>query len=472
MTFNDDEPIVAPQDDSTEEKPGTYGAGKTQMTIINQPEAPLEETELKVLLELSGSGDNEDRSPVDIVAILDVSKSMNEEDKIGKLKIAVQFLIQKLSPIDRLSVVTFSTESKRLFPLRQITNNSQKEIIEKINALEVNGATNMADGLKTGLEVLRDRRLKNGRLGAIMLMSDGEQTIELGDAGHVDQLDNFPVHTFGFGSDAKPEVLKEIAEKSKGGTFSDVRDHNNLSKAFSQCLGGLLTVVVKDLNLTIAQVDEESKIKNVSAGNYPKTENDSSVTISFGELYNNEVLVVMVYLLLPKVESERNSDVLQVTYTYSSGKGKLFEAHPITAIVTRVEKATYKEEPKLILEENRLKTLKSVKEARVMADNMELEKAKEKVDEAQNLLEDVKAVDTKEIIKTLTYDLQQLSELMTTQKEYEEKGRPYALSFETSHERQRYAARGDIEKVRSFATPRMNAYLEEAKKFNEDPASK
>ena len=190
----------------SEEKPGTYGAGKTQMTIINQPEAPLEETELKVLLELSGSGDNEDRSPVDIVAILDVSKSMNEEDKIGKLKIAMQFLIQKLSPIDRLSVVTFSTESKRLFPLRQITSDSHKEIIEKINALEVNGATNMADGLKTGLEVLRDRRLNNGRVGAVMLMSDGEQTIELGDSRHVDQLDNFPVYTFGFGSDAKPEV--------------------------------------------------------------------------------------------------------------------------------------------------------------------------------------------------------------------------------------------------------------------------
>ena len=109
-----------------------------------------------------------------------------------------------------------------------------------------------------------------------------------------------------------------IAERSKGGTFSDVRNQNDLTKAFSQCLGGLLTVVVQDLNLTLTQVDDESKIKNVSAGNYPTTSNtnNDSVTISFGEVYNNEVRMVMVDLLLPKVDSKRSPDVLHVTYTY------------------------------------------------------------------------------------------------------------------------------------------------------------
>ena len=110
--------------------------------------------------------------------------------------------------------------------------------------------------------------------------------------------------------------LTDIANKSKGGTFSEVRDHKNLTKAFSQCLGGLLSVVVKDLNLTITQFNQESKIKKVFAGNYPKTEEDPSVTISFGELYNSEVRMVMVYVLLPKVDTEKSPDVLKVAYKY------------------------------------------------------------------------------------------------------------------------------------------------------------
>nr|GMN21033.1 hypothetical protein TIFTF001_048823 [Ficus carica]GMN21052.1 hypothetical protein TIFTF001_048825 [Ficus carica] len=114
--------------------------------------------------------------------------------------------------------------------------------------------------------------------------------------------------------------------------------------------------------------------------------------------------------------------------------------------------------------------LNSVKEARVLADNSELERAKNIVDEAKHMLEGVMVDDDPtELIKTLIYDLKQLSEFMKTQKDYEEKGRPYALSFETSHDRQRYAARGDVDEVRSFATPRMNAYLEQAKKFDNDP---
>ena len=113
-------------------------------------------------------------------------------------------------------------------------------------------------------------------------------------------------------------MLKEISEKSKGGTFSDVRNLNDLGKAFSQCLGGLLTVIVQDLNLTLTQVNKESKIdiNNVTAGNYQKTEKDGSVNISFGELYNSEVRMVLVNLLLLKADCEKSPDVLHVNYSY------------------------------------------------------------------------------------------------------------------------------------------------------------
>jgi len=460
MTFNDDEPIKAIPDDSgkTHEP---FRAGKTSLRIINKNEAPLEKCKFKVMLELTGAGAGSDRRGLDLVMVLDVSGSM-DGDKIEKMKIATRFVIKKLSPIDRLSVVTFAASSERLCPLRQITELSQTEIENKVKALAADGGTNIAAGLQTGLQVLNDRKLTRGRAVGIMLMSDGDQNY--GDATEV-SVDKVPVFTFGFGQDYDPDVLTAVAKNSSGGTFSDVQNEKNLSIAFSQCLAGLLSVVAQDLKLTVTKQD--STIEKVSAGNYPQSKDDTagSVTISFGDLYAKELRKVIVDLDLPAVSSRVGADVLEINYTYSAGEGKLFEANPLVANVTRVGTSVEPEREEVMAEVNRVRTAQMMKAARVMADDKKLVDAQKKLLEAKNLLDQ-----SNPLIEMLISELQQLMEFMKSQDIYDKQGRSFALSSETSHERQRFAARGDVEKLRLFATPRMDAYLEQAKSFVEDPS--
>ncbi|KAI8016446.1 E3 ubiquitin-protein ligase WAV3 [Camellia lanceoleosa] len=466
MSFNDDEPILASQAVSGK-KPAAILAGKTKVTIFNKTTAPLEESEFKVMPELTGAGSGSDRPGVDLVTVLDVSGSM-EGEKLEKMKIAMLFVIQKLSPIDRLSVVTFSEVAHRLCPLRQITETSQDEIENLVKALVPENSTNISAGIQMGLKVLNGRKLTIGRVFGIMLMSDGLQNVG-GDARQV-PVRNVPVYTFGFGEDHDPSVLNAIANHSMGGTFSDVRNQNNLSIAFSQCLAGLLTVVVRDLKLTVTKA--QSTILKVSTGNYPLSYDDAagSVTISFGDLYNKEVRKVIVDLLLPPASSPAGSNVLNITYTYSSG-GKLFDAIPLIIIVSRTSRTSVEPERKeVMMEENRLRTAQMIKGSRVMADDKNLDGALENLVEAQSLLENVVNDESNPLIGMLKSELQQMSRLMKPQAIYEKQGRPFALSSETSHNRQRFAARGDDPKeLRLFATPRMDAYLEQAKSFDEDP---
>lgn len=289
--------------------------GRVQLVIKNNNKAPLEENNQKVMLELTGGDSTGDRSGLDLVAVLDVSGSMQGE-KIDKMKTAMQFVIKKLSPIDRLSIVTFSDAAARLCPLRQITETSQPELQGLIDGLKAGGNTNITDGLQTGIKVLADRKVSGGRVVGVMLMSDGQQN-RGGDAAQV-AVGNVPVYTFGFGADYDPTVLHAVANKSMGGTFSVVQDVNGLSLAFSQCLAGLLTVVVQDLKLTVARIEDESTIQKVTAGSYLQTQDADagSVTVSFGDLYSREVRKVIVDLLLPAIESERGADILEVTYSY------------------------------------------------------------------------------------------------------------------------------------------------------------
>lgn len=112
-------------------------------------------------------------------------------------------------------------------------------------------------------------------------------------------------------------MLKAIANNSLGGTYSDVRV-DNLTLAFSQCLGGLLSVVAQDLTVTISQIKDNSTIRQVSAGSYPQSMDNTagSVTITFGDIYIQEIRKVLVDLHLPSTTKKQDADVLEVSYTY------------------------------------------------------------------------------------------------------------------------------------------------------------
>ncbi|CAD6261421.1 unnamed protein product [Miscanthus lutarioriparius] len=471
MSFNDDELIIPPPNSGP--RPTPIVPGRVQLVSKNNNMAPLEENTQKVLLELTGGDSTSDRSGLDLVAVLDVSGSMQGE-KIDKMKTAMKFVVKKLSSIDRLSIVTFVDTATRICPLRQVTDATQPELLGLIDALQPGGNTNISDGLQTGLKVLADRRLSSGRVVGVILMSDGQQN-RGGNAADV-KIGNVPVYTFGFGADYDPTVLNAVARNSMGGTFSVVNDVDTLSMAFSQCLAGLLTVVVQDLTVTVARVEDESTIQKVAAGNYPQTQdaNAGSVTVAFGDLYSKEVRKVIVDLLLPAIDTDRGADILEATYSYKTA-WKLFDAPPATVTVRRSGSAFPEDDPPVdvMKEEARLKTATMIRQARTMADGKKLDDALDKLVEAQNALGDVPVAEPYDdpLLSALNTELKELLKLMKSQEVYEQQGRPYAMSSETSHDRQRFAARGDIERNRLFATPRMDKYLEQAKKFDKDPAA-
>ncbi|PON46391.1 von Willebrand factor, type A, partial [Parasponia andersonii] len=460
MSFTDDENIVT-QDISSDGKAEL--AGRVKVDIKNDPNAPLEKSKFIVMLKLTGAGFSKARPGLDLVMVLDISPSMLGEDKFGKMKIAAKFVIKKLSPIDRLSIVTFDDDAERLFRLSVVTKESQKKFEDQVQALVVRCCTNIIAGLETGVKVLNERSVTTRRVAAIMLMSDGYHN-RAGDPSKF-VVKNYPVYTFGFGADHNPKVLNAIACNSLGGTFSEVRDPDNLSLAFSQCVAGPLTVVAEDLTLTITQ--DESTIKEVSAGNYTKPEDieDGSVTILFGDLYDKEIRNITVTLCLPEITSERRSNVLNIQYTYRVG-GKLFPADPLSVLINRTKKYVKRVIYELMIEEKRYWITQMITIAIVAAEDNNLEVAKKKLNEAQTLIDKVDFPNP--LTEMLKVEVQQLLTLLKTEQTYKARGRSFALSSETSHNRQRYATRGDTG-VRLYSTPRMDKYLKEAKLFVENP---
>ncbi|CAA7035927.1 unnamed protein product [Microthlaspi erraticum] len=97
------------------------------------------------------------RSPVDLVTVLDVSGS-----KIEMVKRAMRLVISSLRETDRLSMVSFSSSSKRLTPLRRMTANGRRLARRIVDEISGDGdGMSVNDAVKKAAKVIEDRRQKN-----------------------------------------------------------------------------------------------------------------------------------------------------------------------------------------------------------------------------------------------------------------------------------------------------------------------
>jgi len=434
-------------------------------------------------VEINATSSTTVREGLDLVAVLDVSGSMRG-DKIASLKKAMTFVIMKLTPVDRLSIVTFSNDAARLTPLRSMTPAAQTELKALVDGLEAGGWTNIQAGLETGLAVIAGRVNTKARTANIFLMSDGEQ--KPGDARQVDP-GQVAIYTFGFGKDTNHLLMSDIAKRSPGGTFSSVPDGSTVTLPFSQLLAGLLTVVAQDVELTLTPKTDDGDVDTivVAPGTDYKTTTDAAtgvVTIAFGTLFAGEGRRVVITLTLKDVSASNNEEydapLAEAQHSYTA-QGRPREAQvpqdiqiKRTPTPSQAPGASTKAR-QVQAEIARRNHAEAIRQARLLADDGLLDDARSKLVEAQKALDSIVLDDGRKLVTSLRAELAQLTKLMATKEIYEAQGRPYALASETSHGRQRYSARGGDEDsdVRLFATPRMDTYREQAKNFEKDPTA-
>lgn len=172
------------------------------MKFKNEPEVAIRDAKYELLLNLRGQRTGNDQLGGDIVMVLDVRDGIKAE-KLKEMKQAAQMVINKLSPSDRLLIVTLPSKSEKAARYMRYMNPESKALEEYIVQNLVvggNAATNNINGaLKTALNDLDHRKKVAGRSGAIILMSDDGVHNESGRATKI-CIDHYPVYVFCFGN--------------------------------------------------------------------------------------------------------------------------------------------------------------------------------------------------------------------------------------------------------------------------------
>lgn len=227
--------------------------------------------------------------PTDIVLIIDISGSMNNDAPPPKgkqvhesanlslslldlVKHATNTVIETLTKYDRLALVSFSNSAQIVFDFTVMTDVGKRLASSRLKSLEADGMTNLWDGLFRGLELLKARfdpsqpLLSAGisqRNSAILLLTDGEPNIEP-PRGILPMLKRYTerpenkfqgiINTFGFGYSLHSHLLRDIAIQGNG-MYAFIPDSGFVGTAFVNALANTLSTVVTDAELTVMPGD-------------------------------------------------------------------------------------------------------------------------------------------------------------------------------------------------------------------------
>jgi uncharacterized protein YegL len=193
--------------------------------------------------------------PVDIVAVIDISGSMDSPalvEQDGKsvdigytildiTKHALITIIESMKPNDRISVVVFSNDARVLIPLTT-SDNINRTLITN---LKTEGATNIWAGLNIGLQQFTN----TNRIQSLLFLTDGLPSSHLlPPQGILHCLkrkitNKVNIYTFGFGYSLDTELLIDIAKISNG-HFSFIPDSGFVGTILIQLLSIILNVII------------------------------------------------------------------------------------------------------------------------------------------------------------------------------------------------------------------------------------
>ncbi|MDH5670905.1 MAG: VWA domain-containing protein [Myxococcales bacterium] len=198
--------------------------------------------------------DPQDRPPLNLAVVIDVSGSMNTDQKIDFVRDGLNLLIDGMRDSDMLTLITYSDAATVVAPLEEVSLR-RAELRTIVDGLVAEGSTNLYAGLELGFKELSGS-YDSGRQNRVILLSDGVATAGItGDAAILDMSyaynsDGMGLTTIGLGTDFNAGLMRGLAEQGDGNTYF-LENAGAVSEVFTEELSYFTVPVAFDLQLSL-----------------------------------------------------------------------------------------------------------------------------------------------------------------------------------------------------------------------------
>jgi Ca-activated chloride channel family protein len=186
--------------------------------------------------------------------VMDVSGSMQEDDRINMVKHGLTTLVDQLGPNDRVAIVAFTDTAWVVLEPTSVENRNR--ILDAINSLYPMNSTNTEAGLKLGYE-LAQQYYRDGMNNRVILATDGMANVGNTDPNVLAQYAqdyygrNIFLSTVGVGrGNYNDQLLVTLADKGNG-VYSFLDSQQAAERIFAQDLNGTLETIAKDAKIQV-----------------------------------------------------------------------------------------------------------------------------------------------------------------------------------------------------------------------------
>jgi len=195
-----------------------------------------------------------DRRPAHLVFVIDISGSMNRENRLGLVKKALRVLVGELQDRDRVGIVVYGSQAR--IHLEPTGLEERDTILAAIESLSSGGSTNAEAGLRMAYQMAQEHAAE-GAISRLILCSDG--VANMGNTGSDSILDSVrheadqgtSLTTVGFGMGNYNDVLMEQLANKGDGTYHYVQKLLDAERVFRQNLTGTLQNVGREVKTQV-----------------------------------------------------------------------------------------------------------------------------------------------------------------------------------------------------------------------------
>jgi Ca-activated chloride channel family protein len=196
----------------------------------------------------------EDRKDAVLTFVIDVSGSMERENRLGLVKRALRLLVEELRPTDKVGIVVYGSSARTV--LKPTSATRADDILSAIDALHTEGSTNAEDGLRQGYKMAY-RAFEEGAINRVILCSDGVANVgRTGADSILDEIADYAergitLSTVGFGLGNYNDVLMEKLADQGDGNYAYVDTLDEARRVFVENLTGTLQVIARDAKIQV-----------------------------------------------------------------------------------------------------------------------------------------------------------------------------------------------------------------------------
>jgi len=198
--------------------------------------------------------DNDKLPPSNLVFLLDVSGSMDAENKLPLVKTSLKMLVDQLRPVDHVAMVVYAGAAGLVLP--STPGDQKQKIKDAIDQLGAGGSTAGGAGIKLAYNIAR-QNFKKGGNNRIVMATDGDFNVGQSSDKDMEALieqerqSGVSISILGFGmGNYKDSKMELLADKGHG-NYAYIDNVTEATRSMVTEFGGTLFTVAKDVKLQV-----------------------------------------------------------------------------------------------------------------------------------------------------------------------------------------------------------------------------